>query len=82
MKGLEASKQNKYLVIIPDNNMLKYNHNEKIIEKELKALETLISLVDIKVDLRPSNQDSFITIGDQIFTISYDKAELLEILNK
>ena len=45
MEGLEALKQNKYLVIIPDNNMLKYNHNEEIIKKELKALEIIIKYV-------------------------------------
>lgn len=40
-KGLEALKQNKYLVIIPDNNMLKYNNNEEIIKNELIHLQEL-----------------------------------------
>ena len=47
-KGLEALNQNKYLVIIPDNNMLKYNLNEEIVEKELKAKEKLYDIVKAK----------------------------------
>lgn len=54
IKGIEASKKNKYLVIIPDNNMLMYNKNEEIIQKELEALKIIdeknVNVIRIKND--------------------------------
>ena len=66
-KGLEALKQNNYLVIIPDNNMLKYNCNEEIIEKELKALEFIKELLNLKViEFLPNDSDTrlFVNCGN------------------
>ena len=67
-----------YLFFLARAEVKKDNDLYNLIKKELKVLEIIINTIDITVDLREKPEKSSITIGSNVFKISYDKAKLLK----